>query len=203
MWDYLDGVPLHMATVATRKRWQPGLHPGWFGQQSGVCAGGTGEGAGAAGARGARPRLGSQAPRPWWDLSPPADRHPPRSHWPLPALGSWTPRFSLSASLCLPPLGLPVSLLLSLCSLLSFVPWPVSLSTCPPARGPCVSLVGLIPSHLSSRLFPGLTFLSRSCLFACVSLSLPHPVWPCVSLLRGFSLLLLCPPVSAATSPFT
>lgn len=214
MWDYLDGVALHMATVATRKRRQAGLRPGWRGQQSCVCAGGTGEGDGAAGARGAR-RLGSQAPRHGWDLSPPADRHQPPSHWSLPALGSWTPWFSRSASLCLPPLpslsasGPPrVSAAVPL-----FVPVlcpvrRVSLSICPPPHGWLLCFIVLIPSRLAS--FPRSRLSLPLCLFASVSLSSSTFLsLPASRLALGVSPAGFLPsvssthPVSASTSPVT
>lgn len=121
--------------------WGAGRRCGIF-ETHGVCAGGIGEGDGAAGARGALPRLSSQAPHHWWNLSPPADWHQPRSHWSLPPLGSWTPWFSLSASLCLPPPPFlstpgPPSPLLSLCLFLSFVSCGVCLSPpVPPSPSP-------------------------------------------------------------------
>lgn len=112
--------------------------------------------------------------------SPPLVGPPPSSRL-APALESLaSPRFGIldsqvfSLCLSLPPSSGPPFLSVAV-PLFAPVLCPVacvSLHLSSPTH-PCVSLVVLIPSHLSSRLFPGLTFLSRSVSLP-VSLCLPQ-----------------------------
>lgn len=99
MWNYLDGVSLHMATVATRERWQSRLRPGWLARRAGLHTGSSSEGG---------PPAGPLSLCPAWALSPPAELCGPLSHWslsgvsqprgpcapfssPLPFLCLWSP----------------------------------------------------------------------------------------------------------------